>query len=281
MNALRLERRQPRLIVLENVIGLLTANNGKDFTEVVGALVTLGYRVGSMVVDAERFVPQSRPRLFLIAIEAAASIPAGLTDDTPTPWTTMPALLAAHRRLPPYLSRRWLWWRLPTPPLRIVSLASVIEDDPEGVAWHAPDQTARVLSLMSPLNRARVEAERLRGGRSIGTIYRRTRPDGEGGKTQRAEVRFDGVAGCLRTPAGGSSRQTIIVIEDRVVRTRLIAAREAARLMGLPEDYELPARYNDAYHLLGDGVVATVVAHLSPMLLSALGIGVAKLAAAE
>ena len=92
----------------------------------------------------------------------------------------------------------------------------------------------------------------------MGTIYRRTR-DG----VQRAEVRFDGISGCLRTPGGGSSRQTIIVVNGNNIRTRLLSPREAARLMGLDNDYILPTRYNDAYHLAGDGVAVPVVAHLA------------------
>ncbi|PMZ12166.1 DNA (cytosine-5-)-methyltransferase, partial [Pseudomonas sp. FW306-02-F02-AA] len=78
--------------------------------------------------------------------------------------------------------------------------------------------------------------------RAIGAVYKRTRFEG-GKKVQRAEVRFD-LAGCLRTPGGGSSRQTILVVERGKVRTRLISARETARLMGLPEAYRLPERYN-------------------------------------
>jgi DNA (cytosine-5)-methyltransferase 1 len=71
----------------------------------------------------------------------------------------------------------------------------------------------------------------------------------------------------LRTPAGGSSRQTILLVEGERVRTRLLAPREAARLMGVPEDFPVPANYNDAYHLFGDGVVAPVVAWLNEHLL--------------
>ena len=33
--------------------------------------------------------------------------------------------------------------------------------------------------------------------------------------------------------------------------------------MGLPDSYKLPARYNDAYHVCGDGVCAPVVRHLA------------------
>jgi DNA (cytosine-5)-methyltransferase 1 len=83
----------------------------------------------------------------------------------------------------------------------------------------------------------------------------------------RAEARFDGLAGCLRTPGGGSSRQFLLWIEGPETRSRLLSAREAARLMGLPDDYRLPRRYNDAYHLIGDGVAAPVVRYLSENLL--------------
>ena len=79
----------------------------------------------------------------------------------------------------------------------------------------------------------------------------------------RAEVRFDDVAGCLRTPAGGSSRQTIVVIDGDRVRSRLLCTREAARLMGLPDGYRLPKAYNEAYHLVGDGVAVPVVRYLA------------------
>jgi DNA (cytosine-5)-methyltransferase 1 len=97
----------------------------------------------------------------------------------------------------------------------------------------------------------------------VGGVYRRTRPGADGTRVQRAEVRFDDVAGCLRTPAGGSSRQVILVVDGPRVRSRLISARETARLMGLSEGYRLPANYNAAYHLTGDGVVVDVVRHLA------------------
>src|SRR5690606_26919003 len=64
-------------------------------------------------------------------------------------------------------------------------------------------------------------------------------------------------------PAGGSSRQVIMVVDGDKVRTRLISSRETARLMGLPDSYRLPARYNEAYHLTGDGVAVPVVRHLA------------------
>ena len=101
----------------------------------------------------------------------------------------------------------------------------------------------------------------------IGGIYKRMRLDEQRRKTQRAEVRFDDVAGCLRTPAGGSSRQSILLVNGNDVRSRLLSPREAARLMGLPDTYRLPENYNEAYHIAGDGVAVPVVRFLAAHIL--------------
>ena len=129
--------------------------------------------------------------------------------------------------------------------------------------WHTKAETKYLLDMMTEHNRSKVEAAKECGERIVGTIYRRTRADADGVKRQRAEVRFDQIAGCLRTPAGGSSRQTIMVVDGDNVRSRLLSTREAALLMGLPETYALPERYNDAYKLAGDGVAVPVVRHLA------------------
>jgi DNA (cytosine-5)-methyltransferase 1 len=145
--------------------------------------------------------------------------------------------------------------------------ADLIEEEPSGVAWHSPAETDYLLSLMSPVNRAKVASARLSAKRTVGSVYRRMRPDTNGAKRQRAEVRFDDLAGCLRTPAGGSSRQSILVIDGERVRSRLLSPREAARLMGLDDSYRLPERYNDAYHVCGDGVCVPVVRHIAETIL--------------
>ena len=132
---------------------------------------------------------------------------------------------------------------------------------------HTPEHTAKLLAMMSDVNLEKVRTAARDGRTVIGTVYKRTRRDDTGRKVQRAEVRFDGVAGCLRTPAGGSSRQLVVVVRGRTVRSCLISGRETARLMGLPDDYVLPVNYNEAYHLTGDGVVVPVVRFLAEQLL--------------
>ena len=116
--------------------------------------------------------------------------------------------------------------------------------------------------MMSDVNLAKVQTAKASGVKMVGTIYKRTRHE-HGIKVQRAEIRFDDIAGCLRTPAGGSSRQLIMIVEGDKIRSRLISTRETARLMGLPETYQLPDRYNEAYHLTGDGVAVPVVRYIA------------------
>ena len=116
---------------------------------------------------------------------------------------------------------------------------------------------------MSELNRHKLAKVQQLGRPIVGSVYKRTRRDEDGRPVQRAETRFDDISGCLRTPAGGSSRQIILIVNGPSVKARLISARETARLMGLSDSYKLPDNYNEAYHLTGDGVVVPVVRHLA------------------
>lgn len=263
ISGLAAEGRAPRIVVLENVGGTLTSHSGKDFAAIIRALTESGYRVGALMINAVYFVPQSRPRLFIIGSHEETTIPDPLVSSEPSqPWHTK-ALISAYGNLPRDLAKSWIWWALPIPTKPVPRLAELIEKTPTGIGWHTERETNRLLRLMSAAHRKRVADALSKVGRQVGTIYKRTRPRLDGVMAQRAEVRFDGVSGCLRTPVGGSSRQTIIVTASGRVRTRLLSPREAARLMGVPETYPLPAAYNEAYHVFGDGLVVPVVSWLN------------------
>jgi DNA (cytosine-5)-methyltransferase 1 len=267
VDALRQEKRAPKLLVLENVVGALTSNGGKDFREICRALHLLDYVFGALVMDAVHFLPQSRPRLFIVAMRKGLPYFEDFAGGGPEAIWTNATLQRAVGGLPADLLRAWRWWRVSAPARSNVRLDELIEDEPADAPWHSAAETAKFLAMMSSSNREKVARARKSGKRVVGAIYRRTRHDENGSKIQRAEVRFDGIAGCLRTPGGGSSRQFIMVVEGETVRTRLLSGREAARLMGLPDDYKLPANYNDAYHLMGDGLAIPVVRHLAQFLL--------------
>jgi DNA (cytosine-5)-methyltransferase 1 len=261
MQGLRAEGRAPKLVVIENVTGLITSHGGKDFDAICAALADAGYRFGAVVMDAELFVPQSRERVFIIAIDAALPTPAEVIASGPmAPFHPSGLVVACQRQRDP------LWFRLPVPPIRNTIFADIIEDEPTGVSWHTGAETARLIEMMALPHLEKLEAAKRSGKRMIGGLYRRMR-DEAGGRVQRAEVRFDDIAGCLRVPTGGSSRQTIVIVEGESVRSRPLSAREAARLMGLSDDYKLPSNYNDAYGLMGDGVAAPVVRFLATHIL--------------
>lgn len=262
MEALIDDGRAPKLIVLENVCGTLTSHEGKDFTTICANYSKAGYRFGALIVDAVHFVPHSRARLFVVGIRNDLPIPDKLIAAGPGLWHPR-NLQDACERLTPKVQEDWIWWNTSAPALRNTTFSDLIEDEPENVAWHTQAETAKLLGMMSDIHRKKLEEAKQAGRRMVGAVYKRTRRDEVGRKVQRAEIRFDDIAGCLRTPAGGSSRQVIVIVEGKKVRSRLISPRETARLMGLPDSYVLPENYNEAYHLTGDGVAVPVVRYLA------------------
>ncbi|MEQ8602767.1 MAG: DNA (cytosine-5-)-methyltransferase [Marivibrio sp.] len=266
MQGLAAEGRAPRAVALENVTGLLTSAGGADFAALVRLLAAGGYRVGALTLDAGAFVPQSRPRLFVLALDPSAASAAPQAPG-PTGAVGSGALARAVSGLEEPSQAAWRWWRVPAPPARNANLIDLLEPDAAVTNWHRPAETERLIALMAQASRAKLAALQAAETRAAATVYRRTRPDGAGGKAQRAEIRDDGLAGCLRTPAGGSSRQIVLIAEGGRVRSRLLTPREAARLMGAPEEYPTPAGRTAAYHLFGDAVAVPVVRWLAQHLI--------------
>lgn len=272
MRGLIADGRAPGVIVIENVCGLLSSGKGADFTAVCSALVEAGYRVGALEIDAALWLPQSRPRLFIVATRDA-----GLDKGAAGGPFHTPRLMAAEARLPQAVRDAWVWWRLTPQPRRNHDLAALLEPD-DAVHWFNDAETRALSDLMAPLHQARLAQILASGERRVGAAYRRVRAEA-GGKAQRLEVRFDGLAGCLRTPAGGSSRQYVVLCEEGRVRMRRLTGREAARLMGVGDDYRLPSSESAALKLMGDAVAVPVVRALAEQLLHPLlGLG-AKAAA--
>ena len=250
---------RPPIIVLENVVGLLY---DRDFPTLCRALSDLGTQFGTLVIDARLWLPQSRPRVFMVAVEENVPCSSMYSEAPPedVPWFPT-SVKEAQQRIPHDVLHNWRWWNLPIPSAVVPPVEDMIEDPPSLVEWHTASETKRLLGMMSDLNREKTD-KAVRDGKKVGFVYKRTRK-----RIQRAEARFDGLAGCLRTPEGGSSRQIILTIERGQIRSRLLSPREAARLMGVPERFTLPDSYNDAYQAIGDGVAVPVTRWMSHHLL--------------
>lgn len=226
---------KPRILALENVSGLLVANNGENYRNLHYALQDRGYRCGAIFVNSEIFLPQSRPRVFVIAVQQNIDIPSSIVDNGPN-WLHNKAAIMLGKSL-----KGWIWWKADKPPAPTMTLKDMLENAPfdKDDVLHLVPQ--RIMNELNSYNSI------------VATGYRRTR-NGH----QQMELRFDGIAGCLRTPMGGSSKQYVVVRENGENHARLLTVREAARLMGAPDTYSLPGSYNDGYFAMGDAVVLPV-----------------------
>lgn len=241
---------RPEVAVLENVVGLATSHGGDDLAAAIRAFNSLGYSVDVLVLDARRFVPQSRPRLFLVAAqnppEDQAVPNSELRPDFLQPVFGDPTLRTHRAELPP-----------PPPPLT-EGLSSVVEQMPlNDDRWWDADRTARFVESLSPMQNERLRELRRSSGIKYRTAYRRTRNG-----VAVWEVRPDDVSGCLRTARGGSSKQAVVRLGNGRIKVRWMTPREYARLMGAP-DYVLDgARTNQALFGFGDAVAVPAVAWL-------------------
>ena len=245
---------KPPLLVAENVVGLVSAGGGEYYVTLHNELTKRGYRVGAIMLDALHWLPQSRKRIFVIGIKNGVDV-SGLTTDGPIWCHPTPVVKVAKQ------VKTWIWWKLKEPPTRNVTLDAIIDFDSP---CDSPKEESQKLALIA--SNKIDEINRLAHHRRRAfTGYKRTR-----NHRQVLEVRTDGVAGCLRTPCGGSSRQILLIAENGHLRTRLLTVREAARLMGAPDTYKIPGSYNDGYMAMGDAVALPVVRFLSESLLAPL-----------
>lgn len=263
LDEMRKARRLPPVLVAENVVGFVVAHQGKHFRRAYQAFRQLGYRLGAVVIDAELFLPQSRPRAFVIAVNQRLDL-RGLIQAVPSEQFHPSGLVRTALAVG---DNEWLWWSLPMPPGRSALFNDLCERD---AACDTLSKTRELRAMLSPLNKAKLDKAIRSNTFLAGTGYRRTRPNEKGEKMQRLELRFDGVAGCLRTPEGGSSRQVVMIVNRGDVRSRLMTVRECARLMGAPDSYLLPGSYNDGYRAMGDAVAVPATRWLTRHLLTPL-----------
>lgn len=71
-----LKIKQPRLLLLENVKGLLSHDNGFTFKTIISTLTELGYDLQWQVLNSKNFgVPQNRERVFIVGHSRGTSRP--------------------------------------------------------------------------------------------------------------------------------------------------------------------------------------------------------------
>jgi DNA (cytosine-5)-methyltransferase 1 len=250
-------KEKPPIVLIENVVGFLTSHGGQDLETALEGLNRLGYSVDMFAVDASHFVPQSRLRLFIVgSLDLGRTRPHDLTSFGLGSGDARPkevaSFIAAHPRL------RWAIRPLPSLPVRTTSLEDVLDKPPfDSTEWWDTKRAKYLLDQMSDRNREK--AEKMIRGNSVtyGTVFRRIR-----NQRSMAELRTDGIAGCLRTPRGGSARQILFAAGKGEYRARLLNGNECARLMGA-DSYRVDVPLNQALFGFGDAVCAPVVSWIA------------------
>jgi DNA (cytosine-5)-methyltransferase 1 len=254
----------PPLILVENVPGWLYSNNGNDFRITVQALNDLGYACDVFTLDARRFTPQSRLRVFLIGIMSS-----DLDSEVSSILSRPQSLLPKRLRLAVFENQEldWFCTPLPNPPkLKKQGLSEIVEQMSDNDnRWWSIEEVTRHLEMMDVSHRERVEHFIQEETTTYRTFYRRIRK-----KQQRAEVRHDDVAGCLRTAVGGSGKQFIIKAGNGEIKMRTMTPREYARLQGVPDKYPINTNEVQALTGFGDAVCVPVISWIAKYALNPL-----------
>lgn len=248
--------RRPQAVLLENVLGFATSRGGKDLDKAIHRLNALGYSCDLLLGDAKWFVPQSRPRLFVVGLKQ----PPEVQDWVPSAFR--PKWLGDFRLN--HYARQWHSYPLSMPTGDPSSLGEVVERLPiNNNRWWDGDRVRQFKASLSSFQRQRVNSMVNQQGIRWRTAYRRTRQG-----TPVWEVRADEIAGCLRTARGGSSKQALVEAGNGSLRVRWLTPRECARLQGA-DDVNLDAvTPNQALYGLGDAVCVPVVRWISETYLS-------------
>ncbi|MEI6309889.1 MAG: DNA (cytosine-5-)-methyltransferase [bacterium] len=244
--------RRPFLVMLENVPGFLTSHEGNDFRDACLALNELGYAVDAFGIDAALFVPQSRQRLFVIGKREECKAERITETLTLCESQCRPLALADFILWHPEI--RWSLRDLPHIEKAETTLADILEDLPaNSTYWWSRQRAEYLLNQMSEKHRE--VADKMIAGKQMtyGTVFRRVRH----GRSM-AELRTDGIAGCLRTPRGGSGRQILFAAGKGRHVVRLLTPRECARLMGA-DNFRITVPINLALFGFGDAVCVPVI----------------------
>lgn len=245
--------RRPPLVMLENVVGFLMSHGGRDLAQALRALNEIGYMVDAVILNAVHWAPQSRARLFIVAKQGITESDkefALASDARPMP---LVKFIQGHPEI------RWSLRDLPPLPPARTRLRDIVEDLPDDDPhWWSTERAEYFMNQLSAKHAA--EARRMIAGArySYATAFRRVRRE-----KSMAELRTDGIAGCLRTPRGGSGRQILFRAGRGNYRVRLLTARECARLQGVPDSFRIEVPLNQALFGFGDAVCVPAVEWLA------------------
>jgi DNA (cytosine-5)-methyltransferase 1 len=246
------DRYRPRWLVWENVPGVLSSNDGRDFGAFVGGLAKLGYGFAYRVLDAQyvrvdgfhRAVPQRRRRVFVIGYlgdwRRAATV---LFERESMQWNSAPRRTAGQGFAADVVaslvsSGRGVERAGETRGQDPVVAVDVPEIVSQAVSskWHkgssgpSGDEVVNLIAVADPIcaNEARTYTHEGRNNFRLRNVVAFDLRGREGG------VQFEGPhhTANIRAASGGSSRSYVSGL-----RVRRLTVEECEALQGLPRGY--------------------------------------------
>ena len=249
-----MDSRRPAAVMIENVPGFATSKRGDDLHSIIKSLNGLGYVCDILEIDARRFVPQSRSRLFILgSLNPHFGISGWVKSELRPSWMRDFVLR--------YPDLAFASAVLPDPPSLNLggSLASVVERlSSDSPLWWDESRKTQFLASLTSVNADRLTAMCNSNKLTWATAYRRTRRIGT-----VWEIRGDQISGCLRTGSGGSSRQAVVEAGTGQFQVRWMTGREYARLQGAGNFNLTGVPESKARFALGDAVCVPVVKWLA------------------
>lgn len=275
---------RPRWLLWENVPGVLSADQGRAFASLLGALQHIGYGCAWRVLDAQFFgLAQRRQRVFLVghlgAAAAAGAVlfePEGVRRHPPSRGKTGEDVAHALRAssgkrdsddpdratfIPE--SQRWPKEIAPTLNASFGDKLGLENQHIDGGAgWFVPTTTDEAeLTRLWAENDARLSVTASFDETQV--TSRTNRPPSIAFNARQDPVHSEHTTGALDTDGG---TQAVCVTGDvaRTTRVRRLTPRECERLQGFPDGWtDIPGASDSArYAALGNSMAVPVMAHL-------------------
>ncbi len=216
-----LKAKQPQAFLLENVKNLVSHDGGNTFRVIQKVLVEeLGYSISFKIIDAAKFLPQHRERIFIV----------GYRD-----------------------SKKQFDWNAVTPnPKKVISSVRQILQE----TLPAPEQDAeKYFDKKSNTTAAKyVLSDRLWSYLQAYAEKHRKAGNGFG----FGLVSLDGVSRTLSARYHKDGSEILIPVASKS-NPRRLTPRECARLMGYPDTFSIPVSDTQAYKQFGNSVAVPVV----------------------
>lgn len=256
---------KPRVLLFENVPGLLISNKGEDALKLLAEIARCGYHYLDMrQLDASHFVPQDRKRVF---ITACVTYSGPLLHPAAGNSETQPKALRSIQERFRHLNGqiKWMDFTVDALPEKVQDLDEHLDTSVPPSAWF---DLARTLTLSNQFSDAHQEKLRSHASWPVAFVQSTYR-----GRVM-ARPNWQGRVPCLRRALGGGNVPKLLFRAESAtqatqLKIRHLTKRELLKLQGMYSNYVLPENWSrtKVASAIGDAVCVPVIKWLAEQIL--------------